>query len=269
VRAAPSEADDRSARTAIAVEQPSPAGHGAGSATERSADLFAADDEIAVHTMNLDPRQGTLAGFELPAEALMSLRERHAIASAEGRQNPVIAGQGTEEPAIRDVAIAVIATADAPHETGIAEEGTTEPASPDETTRHPAAALVFDAPASAMGESAAAQTVPPSSTASAIGVGKPTAAKRRKAATAASTAISAPGSTTGSAPGSRAPQGESSSLPASELAGEPGAHAARNGDADTADAGRRADEPSGGESSTGPARRAGSDEAVLQTMAAL
>ncbi|PMS37346.1 hypothetical protein C0Z20_08515 [Trinickia symbiotica] len=28
------------------------------------------------HTMNLDPRQGTLDGFELPAEALSSLRER-------------------------------------------------------------------------------------------------------------------------------------------------------------------------------------------------
>ncbi|PTB22772.1 hypothetical protein C9I57_03220 [Trinickia symbiotica] len=83
-RAASSETDNRPARAALSVEEAvqtvGRAAEGAGAAVEKSVDLVPADETLAVaqmaHTMNLDPRQGTLDGFELPAEALSSLRER-------------------------------------------------------------------------------------------------------------------------------------------------------------------------------------------------
>jgi hypothetical protein len=260
-RAAPSEADDRPARTAIAVEPPSPAGRSAGAAIEPSADLFSADDEFAAHTMNLDPRQGTLAGFELSAEALVSLRDRQAMAPVEARQNRVVDGQATVQPATHDAAPRVAAAADAPREKGATEEGTTEPVILEEPTRQLSTALSWEAPAFVTGDSASRQTAPPSSTALAVGGGKPHAARRRKAVTVASTASYEPGS--------GAPQADSSPLPASELAAEPGAVATPNGCADTADGKRRADPSSGSESSAGPSPRGASDETVLQTMAAL
>ncbi|MEX3958297.1 hypothetical protein [Trinickia sp. EG282A] len=80
-RAASSETDNRPARVALfvedAVQTVARAAQGAGAAVEKSVDLVPPEDALAVaHTMNLDPRQGTLDGFELPAEALSSLRER-------------------------------------------------------------------------------------------------------------------------------------------------------------------------------------------------
>lgn len=49
-------------------------------AGDRPVDLFPADDALAAtYTMNLDPRQGTLDGFELPADALASQTERAAL----------------------------------------------------------------------------------------------------------------------------------------------------------------------------------------------
>ncbi len=95
-RAASTETDNRPARAALAVEdaaQASPSaaeGHGA-AVVETAIDLFATDDTpAAAHTMNLDPRQGTLDGFELPADALASLREREQmlVESRSGRQQP-------------------------------------------------------------------------------------------------------------------------------------------------------------------------------------
>ncbi len=53
-----------------------PTANETGAAEEQSVGLFAAEDApAAAHSMNFDPRQGTLEGFELPAEALASLRE--------------------------------------------------------------------------------------------------------------------------------------------------------------------------------------------------
>jgi hypothetical protein len=96
-RAVSSETDNRPARAALAVEKPAPlrrTGRGDGTASDRPVDLFAADDTLAAaHAMNLDPRQRTLDGFELAADALESLRERLGASVAVGHE------LATEEPA--------------------------------------------------------------------------------------------------------------------------------------------------------------------------
>lgn len=94
-RAASSDTDNRPARAALLVEaeagQVHRTGRGKGVAGDRPVDLFPADDALAAaYTMNPDPRQGTLDGFELPADALASQTERAA---------PDVSGPAVRDPA--------------------------------------------------------------------------------------------------------------------------------------------------------------------------
>ncbi len=72
---------------------------GNGPAGDRPVDLFSADDALAApYMMNLDPRQGTLDGFEAPAEALASQTERAAL----GVSGPAVQDPAQPEPTRAD-----------------------------------------------------------------------------------------------------------------------------------------------------------------------
>jgi hypothetical protein len=102
-RAASSNTGNRPARAAHLVEdEAEPArrtGRGNGVAGDRPVDLFPADDALAAaYTMNLDPRQRTLDGFELPADALAAQTERPAL----GVSGRAVKDPAPQAPAPRD-----------------------------------------------------------------------------------------------------------------------------------------------------------------------
>jgi hypothetical protein len=138
-RAASSNTGNRPARAAQLVEdEAEPArrtGRGNGVAGDRPVDLFPADDALAAaYTMNLDPRQRTLDGFELPADALAAQTERPTL----GVSGPAVQDPATQAPATRAPAVHSSAPqTPAPQEPALTKQAETARATGAVPTRRP------------------------------------------------------------------------------------------------------------------------------------